>query len=45
MMKENITSGHANKKHKTHRMVERNPSGQDKIKLGHIGLLSSSDVS
>ena len=45
MIKEYITSGHDNKKHMTHRMVERYPTGQDKIKLGHIGLLSSSDVS
>jgi hypothetical protein len=45
MIKEHITSGHDNKKDMTHRMVERNLSGQDKIKLGHIGLLSSSDVS
>ena len=42
MIKEHITSGHDNKKDMTHRMVERNLSGQDKIKLGHIGLLSSS---
>jgi len=37
MIKEHITNGHDNKKHMTHRMVKRNPTGQDKIKLGHIG--------
>ena len=31
-MKDNITSGHANEKHKTHRMVERNPTGQEQNK-------------
>ena len=37
MIQEHITSGHGNKEHMTHRMVERNPTGQYKIKLGHIG--------
>jgi hypothetical protein len=38
MIQEHITSGHGKKKHMTHGMVERNPTGQDNIKLGHIGL-------
>ena len=44
MIKENITSGHDNKKHMTHRMVELNPTGQDKVKLGHIELKNTSQV-
>ena len=36
MIQEHITSGHDNKKHMTHGMVERNPTGQDKIKQEHI---------
>ena len=38
MIQEHITSGHDNEKYMTHGMVERNPTGQDKIKLGHIAL-------
>ena len=32
MLKEHITSGHDNKKHMPHRMVESIPNGQVKIK-------------
>ena len=38
MIQEHITSGHDKKKHMARGMVERNPTGQDNIKLVHIGL-------
>jgi hypothetical protein len=44
MIKDHITSGHSKKEHMTHRMLERNPTGQDKIKLGHIGYKNTSQV-